>query len=281
VSLPWTDIPVFLAIARCGALGSAARQLKLDRTTISRRLRNMERSLGRKLFERSDSTLLLTRFGRQVFAAAESAEQELAILDRPGQAVSHAKGRLRVSMSEHLLVTLTGCFKEFAFANREILLELTATDRMVDLHHFEADVVLRIRRGAPGNLESRNVGKPVFSLYRGPQDHTALERYIARPSEKGIPKYLRTILPDAKIIASVNGLVSMREMIARNVGAGILPDYFGNIDTRVERCSEPLPSVGFSLHIAYLPEQRRLHRLKVFVDFVENYLRALPGFETG
>lgn len=279
MSLPWSDIPVFLAIARSGTLSSAASVLKLDRTTVSRRIENMESKLGFKLFDRKEGSFVLGQFGRQVFAAAESAEQELSILGTLLQSEAHTGGRLRVSMSEHLLITLSDCFRKFAVENPNILLELTATDRSVDLHHYEADVVLRISRGSPSRLESRNIGKPVFSLYKKIGYPLSTSDYISRPSEKTVPKYLRSYLPDAKIIVSVDGLVSMREMIASGTGVGILPNYFGDKDTRIERCSNPLQSIGFSLYIAFLPEQRRLFRLKTFIDFVEQYLTMLEGFE--
>ncbi len=239
----------------------------------------MEQNLGSSLFDRTDGSFVLSQFGWRIFAAAEAAEQELSVLGTLLQSERHTSGRLRVSMSEHLLITLADGFKEFAVENSDILLELTATDRSIDLQHFEADVVLRISRGSLSKLESRNIGKPVFSLYRKTGNRAPESRYLSRPSEQSVPKYLRPYVPDAKIVISVDGLVSMRELIANGAGVGILPNYFGDKDPRIERCSDPLPSIGFSLHIAFLPEQRRLHRLKTFVDFAEQHLRNLEGFE--
>jgi len=279
MTTPWSDLPFLLAVARSGTLSSAARTLKLDRTTVSRRIERLERTLGCKLFDRTDGDFVLSPTGRKVFAAAESAEQELSALQSLRLGDQPARARLRVSMSEHLLITLANCFKDFALENPGILLELTATDRTVDLQHFEADVVLRITRGSLARLDSRNIGKPIFSLYKMAGDAPLNPRYLSRPSEKSVPKYLRAYLPDAQIIASLDGLVSMREMIAIGTGYGILPNYFGDKDSRIERCSGPLPSIGYSLFIAFSPEQRRLSRLKIFVDFVELHLRNLQGFE--
>ncbi|MFK5980231.1 MAG: LysR family transcriptional regulator [Rhizobiaceae bacterium] len=275
----WSDIPVFLSVARSGTLSAAARALHLDRTTISRRIENMERTLNAPLFDRNDGSFSLTPYGRQVFAAAEGAEQELAALGNSQKSSVHKSGKLRVSMSEHLLLTLADCIRDFTVQHSDILLKLTATDRSVDLHHFETDVALRISRGSLSKLESRNIGKPIFSLYRKKGEQPANARYISRPSENVVPKYLGPYLPDAQISVAVDGLVSMKEMIAEGAGAGILPNYFGDRDSRLEQCSDPLPSIGFSLFIAFLPEQRRLHRLKTFVDFMENHLRGMDGFE--
>lgn len=277
--LPWSDIPVFLAIARGGTLSAAAGTLKLDRTTVSRRIESMERHLGAPLFDRGDRGFVLTKFGWQVFAASESAEQELSVIGQSQKHESHPGGHLRVSMSEHLLITLAECFTDFALQHPDILLELTATDRSVDLHHFEADVVLRISRESHQKLEVRNIGTPKFSLYCKKGDKAAASRYISRPSEQTMPKFVQKYVPSATIVAAVDGLVSMREMIAVGAGLGVLPNCFGDSDPRLKRCFDPVSSAGFQLCIAFRPEQRRLRRLKVFVDYVEGYLRDLGGFD--
>lgn len=278
MSLPWSDIPIFLAVARRRTLSAAAQSLELDRTTVSRRLENIEGKLGHALFDRKDGNYILSPFGRSAFAAAECAEHELSIMGTSPEGSPHKSGRLRVSMSEHLLITLADCFTNFAFENPDILLELTTTDRMVDLSHLEADVVLRLSRETARKLDTKNIGKPVFSLYRSTGKKLSASQYIARPSEKSVPKYLLPYLPNSPIVISVDGLVSMRELIASGAGVGILPNYFADRDKRIECCSEPVPSLGFSLQIAYIPEQRKLYRLKTFVNFVEQYLRSLEGF---
>jgi len=279
MNLPWADLPSFLAVARDGSLSAAAKTLLVDRTTIARRLDNLERMIKEPLFDRMDGKFVLTSFGRRVFAAAEEAERGLSFLGKSGLENIHQGGRVRVSLSEHLLLTLTDCFKGFASEHADILLELTATDRAADLNHFEADVVLRISRESLGGLFAKKIGKPFFSLYK-PRGNTGAETlYIARPSETDVPKYLKSFIPNARMNIAVDGLVSMRELIANGTGAGILPNYFGDQDPRIERCSPPLPSLGFSLYLACLPEQRNLRRIKTFMGFVEDYLQPMSGFD--
>lgn len=50
--LDWDDLRLFLAIARAGNLSHAAKQGKVDHSTISRRLAKLELCLGGPLFER-------------------------------------------------------------------------------------------------------------------------------------------------------------------------------------------------------------------------------------
>lgn len=279
--LPWSDLPFLLALARTGTLSAAAEMLKVDRTTIARRIEQLEEALAEPLFERFDGRYSLTDYGRRVFAAAESAEQDIALLENPADGGRLRDRKVRVSLSEHLLITLAGYFHGFTQAHPNPILELTATDRIVDLKHFETDVALRMSRTEPRDLETRRIGKPVFALYRRRGCNDAGNRYIARPSEERVPGYLLRYAPRAELAIAVDGLVSMRELIAQGLGVGILPRYFGDRDCRIECCSGPLPNAGFVMFIVLRPEQRKLHRIKMFVDHVEAFLRHMPGIETG
>jgi DNA-binding transcriptional LysR family regulator len=50
--MDWGDLRIFLAIAREGTLGAAARKLGQSQPTMGRRLRALEQSVGQTLFQR-------------------------------------------------------------------------------------------------------------------------------------------------------------------------------------------------------------------------------------
>ena len=51
--MEWSDLRIFLAIAREGTLGGAARRLGLTQPTMGRRLRALETAVGQTLFQRT------------------------------------------------------------------------------------------------------------------------------------------------------------------------------------------------------------------------------------
>ena len=55
--MEWSDLRVFLAIAREGTLGAAARKLAQTQPTMGRRLRALEAALGQSLFQRTPQGL--------------------------------------------------------------------------------------------------------------------------------------------------------------------------------------------------------------------------------
>lgn len=70
----WNDLVFFLELARQGRLSPAARRLKVDLTTVSRRISELEKDLAVKLFERKPDGFLLTEDGHRLLAVAEKME---------------------------------------------------------------------------------------------------------------------------------------------------------------------------------------------------------------
>ena len=84
----------FWVVAREGTIARACDQLHLTQPSISKQLRQLERSVGEKLFQRAGRNLVLTETGQMVFRYADeifSLGRELseALQGKP------ARGRLR------------------------------------------------------------------------------------------------------------------------------------------------------------------------------------------
>src|SRR5450631_2915985 len=62
-NMEWGDLRVFLAIAREGTLGAAARKLGQSQPTMGRRLVALERAMGHTLFQRTKDGFVLTDEG--------------------------------------------------------------------------------------------------------------------------------------------------------------------------------------------------------------------------
>src|SRR5260370_30211902 len=70
----WEDIRHFLAVAQSGTLSGAARSLKVDHATVSRRLAALEAALEVRLVDRLPRSCRLTTIGRQGFERAMEME---------------------------------------------------------------------------------------------------------------------------------------------------------------------------------------------------------------
>src|SRR5215468_4998677 len=97
----WSDLRIFLAVAREGTLGAAARKLGQTQPTMGRRLRALEHAVGHTLFQRTADGFVLTDEGNVVHGNAERIQEEALAFERPlAGNPTQLEGALRISSSD-------------------------------------------------------------------------------------------------------------------------------------------------------------------------------------
>jgi DNA-binding transcriptional LysR family regulator len=66
MNIPWEDVRLFLAVAEAGSLSAASKRLHTTQPTVSRRLAELEATLGEPLFVRNAQGIALTSFGERL-----------------------------------------------------------------------------------------------------------------------------------------------------------------------------------------------------------------------
>src|SRR3954470_18227758 len=99
----WSDLRYFLELSRSGTLAAAAKKLRVDYTTVGRRLAALERDLGAKLFERTPEGRGLTEAGEGTRAATEEREQAAIVVEQRALGADRKlAGLVRVATTEML-----------------------------------------------------------------------------------------------------------------------------------------------------------------------------------
>ena len=140
----WNDLVFFLELARQNRLAPTARRLRVDHTTVSRRIAELEKDLSVKLFDRKKDGFVLTEQGHRLLATAERMEQEAgnvpALL---GTGDASAIGRVRVATMEGIGAWfLTERLVELREQQPGLVVELVTERHLINLTKREADVFL-------------------------------------------------------------------------------------------------------------------------------------------
>ncbi len=151
---------VLVRVVQAGSFRGAARALAMPKTTVSRKVAELEEQLGVQLLQRTTRSLALTDAGA---AFVEEAEAAIARLEAAEAAVTelHAepRGKLRVTttipLGEQFLAPIVADFLE-AYPAVEVLLHLT--DRTVDLVTERFDVAIRAGELPDSSLVGKLVG---------------------------------------------------------------------------------------------------------------------------
>jgi DNA-binding transcriptional LysR family regulator len=275
----WSDLRLFLAIARLGTLGAAARSLGLTQPTMGRRLRALEAALGQTLFQRTADGFVLTDEGVAVFAHAERIEEEVLGLQRElaGNA-SDLTGFLRVSSSDwfgtHLLAPVIA---EFSLAYPKVVVELLTDSRLLSLSRREADLVFRIAPFTEPEVISRRLLRIEYGLYikRGLPHPAAGDGEGARlvtmdEAFGGMPdvSWLQRLLPKAAIALRSNNRDVQATLCANGAGLAVVPRPLGDSMAAIERVDLGEPPPGRDTWVGYHRDMRRMARLRALLDHV-------------
>jgi DNA-binding transcriptional LysR family regulator len=166
----WNDLRYLLAIQRGGTLAAAARELRVDDTTVSRRLAALQAGVRTQLVRRqAGEKFVLTPAGELVARRAEAMEQQFRSISEVVGADQHpCRGTVRITSVPILINRL------FARAvggllqdHPGLIVELLPDGRDLNLTHREADIAVRLARPSTGGtrVKARRLGALRYAAY--------------------------------------------------------------------------------------------------------------------
>ena len=172
-AMDWSDLRIFLALARRRSVRAAGKLLAISHSTIARRIDIFEGRLGVRLFDRQATGYTLTTAGEDLLKTAERVEEDIDGAERRlvGQD-GRLRGEIKVTMPDALAThLLMPDLATFATTYPEIELEVIFSYDALDLEHREADVAIRFvppGRSPPDNLLGRRLAGVAQSVYATP-----------------------------------------------------------------------------------------------------------------
>lgn len=165
------DLLLFARVVEAGSFSRAAERVRLPKSTVSRRISELEKQLGERVLQRTTRKLALTEFGQSVLEHARHVATEVEgtlALALHRQALP--SGRLRVSMPADLAnQALAPTLAEFVKAHPAIRLEVDLSPRRVDLIGENFDVAIRMGElSEDSQLAARRVATFTSGLYASP-----------------------------------------------------------------------------------------------------------------
>ncbi|MGA7781802.1 MAG: LysR family transcriptional regulator [Paraburkholderia sp.] len=277
MELEWNDVRIFLAIARCGTLGAAARQVGQTQPTMGRRLRALEEAVGHELFQRTRDGFVATDEGAAMLAHAERMEEEaLGIARALAGKDAQLTGLLRVSSSDWFGVhVLTPVFARFLAQHRGVSVELVTDSRRYNLARRETDLAFRITPFEESDVIQRKLMHMDYALY-GRMDLIAPEpgdgegfNLISMDSAFGsLPdvEWVKRMLPKARIAFGSNNRGAQARMCAEGGGFAVLPCPLGDTTPELRRIDLGEAPPGRDVWLGYHRDLRRVARLRALLD---------------
>lgn len=275
--MEWSDLKIFLAIARAGTLGAAARQIGQTQPTLGRRLRALEGALGQSLFQRTSGGFVLTDEGQAVLAHAERMEEAaLGIARQVSGQPDRLSGFLRLSASEWFgTYVLAPVLAEFSRRHPDVTVELVTDTRLYSLSRREADLVFRIGAFDEPDVRQRRLLVQTYDVYKqAGSDHRDMGLILMDTALDHLPDvaWLKTKRPDAPVIFRSNNREAQARMCRMGAGLAVLPrrlaDQLDGLEV-VDLGEVPPPR---NLYFGYHRDLAKLARLRALVQLVTERL---------
>jgi DNA-binding transcriptional LysR family regulator len=246
----WENIRVFLALARHGSHSAAARALSVNHATIARRLRSLEATVGKKLFERRPEGYALTAAGTLALEAAGKMENSALSFGR-GDAPDAPSGLVRINAPPALAAGyLVARLSKLGRRHAALDLDLATDLRHISLERHEADIAIRMGRPSDGDVIAKPLVKIAYGFY-GTKDVCRKAKGGAEPvfigfneADAYLPEaaWLVRHFPRARVAFRAGDQVAQAIAARSGIGIALLPRYIAHTEPLLHECQiEPVP----------------------------------------
>jgi len=290
------EIVVFAKVVETRSFTAAAQQLGLPKSTVSRKVAQLEERLGVRLLQRTTRKLSLTEIGQAYFERCQRIVSDIMLAEQMVTDMQTTpRGLLKVTAPVDLgAFVLGGMIARFLVEYPDIHVEMYMTDRVVDLVDEGVDLGIRFGPLAESSLIARKLtpvgmwmcASPEYLAKRGTPEHPDDLDEHDIVSFAPIPRLGTWILhgPDGAVIELTpsavmvsNNLMAIRDAVRAGAGVTLIPEFVRSDGqdgmVPILRDWAPAPAELYAVY----PSTRNLSpKLRAFVEFVVDWMSPPP-----
>jgi DNA-binding transcriptional LysR family regulator len=291
------EVLMFTRVVETKSFTAAADSLGVPKSTVSRKLAQLEERLGVRLVQRTTRKLSLTDVGQAYYDRCSRVIADIAAAEQVvNDMQATPRGLLRVTaavdFADHCLSRIVA---DFVQRHSDINVELDANDRIVDLIEEGFDVAIRFGPLAESSLTAKRLCQIEMFLCASPQ-------YLA---EHGTPTKIADLEDHRRILFAPisraqswtlangkerfefgrparlisNSFSAVREALIAHAGVGLCSDFLVSDDIAAGRLVQVLPKWATATGdcFAVYPSRRNMApKLSTFLNHVTSSLRTTP-----
>ncbi|MDP4532889.1 LysR family transcriptional regulator [Marinobacter salarius] len=296
-NLDWDNLRIFLAAARAQSTQGAAQKLKLNHSTVSRRIQRLEEEAGFQLFIRNSKGLVLTSTGHRLLEHVENLESTIASVEsnvfRKNLTLS---GEIRVGATEAFgTFFLAPHFARFCKLHPSTSVDLLPMPRNLNLTKREADLLVTIDRPSTNSFVTCQLTQYRLLPYASNEylaksapitkledlsDHNTIDYVddlIFSPQQVSFQEWLPSVTPAFRSTS----VIAQAQAVQAGLGIAILPCFLAN---RIEGLSPVLQDdidIVRTFWLVAPPERREIARVRALWQYIREVAEANSDFLMG
>lgn len=294
------DMVTFARVVEAKSFAKAARQIGASKSRVSKAIAKLERSLHARLLNRSTRGLSLTEAGAAFFEHCRRiADEAQRAVEAVNQLHSEPRGVLRLTAPVAFgTLHVAPALPEFLSRHPDLAIDVTVTDRLVDLIEEGYDVAIRIVREPDLNLVARKLAPvrrvacatPEYfrrcGVPKTPQDlkrHNCLHyTYFGAQNEWHFKGPGGDISVPLSGDLRINDDEALSQAVLGGLGVALLPTFIIGKELQAGRLQAVLSDyVPLDRHIyaVYLPSIHLPPKVRTFIDFLRTRFGPEPYWD--
>ena len=293
------DLVIFAKVVDCGSFSQAAEQLGMTKSSVSKKIAQLEKSLNAKLLQRTTRKIGITEVGQSVYQHSQRILAEMdAITNTVADAQHSPTGLLKVSASRLFgRIKIAPLLPEFLHRYPDIQVSLQLAEQAVDLIGDNFDLSLYT-----GELEDSSlISQPLFTInivtcasplylsrHGVPTKPHHLEQHNYLQWQQGgrapythlrLEKHGQIEQPKINSNLLSNDIFAIREAAIGHGGITMLPDFAVEEAVKMGKLELVLKDYTISqypISMLYADRKQNPEKLTVFMQFLKEKLQSNP-----
>jgi DNA-binding transcriptional LysR family regulator len=293
-----TSMATFVKVVDVGSFSAAARALNMSPSMVTNHVQSLEERLGVRLLNRSTRKLSLTEVGQNYYERAQQILGDIEDAESSAQALqTTARGNLRLNTSIAMPPFLAPVIAEFVALYPDVSIDMSMSDREVDLVEDGFDLAIRHMPAADSSLISRRIATYHFILVGAPS-YFAQHGLPTHPSDlmsHNCLAFLHAVWgnewrfsgPDGTLAVPVSGNMqsnsanALRLAAVHGQGVTIMPSFLVADDLRAGRLVSVLDeflTAEYGVTAIYPHRHRLTAKVRSFIDLLAARFREDPAW---
>ena len=279
----WDSFRYFLAVARTGTLSAAANQLRIEHTTVGRRIRMLENELKSPLFHRSNQGYELTEAGQRLLRTAEVVESAVVSAKAAAVGEQQIAGTVKVGAPDGFgTVFLAPRLGTLARLHPLLDVEIFATPKFFSLSKREADIAICLSVPTQVRVVSRRLTDYRLFVYGSQAYLDAAPPILSVDDMRNHPiigyieemmfapqvNYLTALGPSVEARVRSTSLMAQAHAALGGAGLCIPPAFIGSSYPMLVPVLPDKVSLTRSFHMHIQEDQRKAAHVKAVASFI-------------
>lgn len=296
------DMLLFARVVEARGFSEAARRMRSSKSRVSKAVARLEQSLGARLLNRSTRGLSTTEIGAAFYEhCARIADEAAQAAELASRLQSEPRGTLRISAPVAFgRLHVAPALAEYLTRHAGLSVDLTVTDRLVDLVEEGHDVAIRIAREPSLHLVARELAPvrrvicatPAYFRHHGVpatphelQAHNCLHR-----TPFGAQAEWRLHGPQGEAAVRIKGSLriddddTLAQAALSGLGIALLPTFIIGGDLQAGRLQAVLSDyvpLERRVYAVHLPNRHLPAKVRAFVELLRERFGPVPYWDRG